>query len=122
MTQSAPNITFDDYKILAMRTAKDMGSTRENLIHAAMGLSSDAGEFTDCIKKFAIYNKPFDMYNAVEELGDCLWFIALACDTLGISMEAVAIRNIEKLKLRYPDKYSDTAAIARADKDEGEKT
>lgn len=106
------------YEEAAMRTAKDMGSVKMNLIHAALGLTSDAGEFATAIKSSEIYNKPLDFENVVEELGDCLWFIALACKTIGTTMGEVMSANIEKLAMRYPDKYSDEAAIARADKSE----
>lgn len=104
------------YYELAMRTAKDMGSQKLNLIHAAMGLSSDAGEFTDAIKKYAIYGKELDLDNAVEELGDCMWFIVLACHHLDVSLSAVMIANIQKLEKRYPERYSDERAITRLDK------
>lgn len=106
----------DDYVALAMRTAKDMGTHKLNLIHAAMGMSSDAGEFVDCVKKYAIYGKALDVDNALEEIGDVLWFCALACRTIGASMSAVMAENINKLAKRYPEKYTDEAAIARADK------
>lgn len=121
------NLTLTEYERLAMRTAKNFGSMRENLMHAAMGLTSDAGEACGAIKAATVYGKPlysvFDEKtgqtleeNIIEELGDTLWFIALAAATLGTSLDAVAKSNIEKLQKRYPDRYSDEAAIARADK------
>lgn len=109
---------INEYEEEALRTAKDMGSVKMNLIHAALGLSSDAGEFVDCIKKHAIYGKDLDKENAIEELGDVLWFVVLACNTLDVNLSDVMRANIEKLAKRYPDKYSDEAAIARADKRE----
>jgi|SRR5579863_8168848 len=105
-----------EYQQLAMRTAKDMGSFKMNLIHAAMGMSSDSGEFVDCIKKFAIYGKDLDYTNALEEIGDVMWFCVLAATTLGYSLGQIMLANVTKLAKRYPDKYSDEAAIARADK------
>jgi NTP pyrophosphatase (non-canonical NTP hydrolase) len=99
-----------------MRTAKDMGSDKMNLIHAALGMASDAGEFVDAIKKHSIYGKELDWDNAVEEIGDVLWFCALACKSLGTDIHTVMHKNIDKLALRYPDKYTDQAAIDRADK------
>lgn len=108
---------INKYQEAAMRTAKDMGSQKMNLIHAAMGMSSDAGEFVDCIKKHAVYGKELDEINAIEEIGDVLWFCALAAQSLGITLEYVARKNIEKLQKRYPAKYTDAAAIARADKE-----
>lgn len=105
-----------DYELLAMRTAKDMGSQKMNLIHAAMGMCSDAGEACDVAKAHTIYNKEFDLEHFVEELGDTLWFIVLGARSAGVTLEQVARANILKLQKRYPDKYSDDLAIARLDK------
>lgn len=113
-----PPYTFDLYQSQAMRTAKDMGAEAD-LIHAALGLASEAGEFCDAIKKSFAYEKELDVQNLVEELSDLLWFTALACNSLGIPMEAVAVYNVAKLYKRYPEKFSDELAEQRLDK-EGE--
>ena len=106
---------LNDFQKDAMRTAKIEGF-KFNLGHAALGLCGEAGEFSDCVKKYLVYNKPFDKENAVEELGDLLWFIALACEAIDVPMVDVALKNIEKLKARYPEKYSDEHAAERLDK------
>lgn len=106
---------FNQFQKLANRTAKPL-SFKENLIHTALGVAGEAGEFVDCIKKHTIYGKELDAANAAEELGDMLWFIALGCETLGITMEDAAKSCITKLEKRYPDKYSDFHAGARLDK------
>jgi len=108
-------MTFSAYQNQAIRTAKQ-GDLTFNLTHAAMGLAGEAGEFVDCVKKYAIYGQDLDRENAAEELGDLLWFIALACETLRISMADVANKNIEKLAKRYPEKYTDFYAKERLDK------
>lgn len=110
-------MNFKDYQDNAIKTAKT-GDFKFNLIHAAMGLAGEAGEFIDCVKKYAIYGQVVDSKNAAEELGDILWFVALACDTLAINMADVAAHNIEKLQARYPEKYSDLHAAQRLDKKE----
>lgn len=106
---------FDTYQQLAMRTAKPM-EVQDDLPHAALGLTGEAGEFADCIKKHWAYSQPLDNKNAVEELGDLLWYVALACNALGVSMQEVAAINIEKLRKRYPTMYQDELAAFRADK------
>jgi len=108
-------MNFQEYQQNAIKTAK-AGDFKFNLVHAAMGLSGEAGEFTDCVKKYAIYGQSLDKQNALEELGDLMWFIALACDTLQVDMELIANRNIEKLAKRYPEKYTDLHAEQRLDK------
>ena len=45
------NQEFATYQTLALRTAAPMDAT-DDLMHAALGLSGEAGEFADCIKKF----------------------------------------------------------------------
>ena len=108
-------MNFEEYQQNAVRTAK-RGDFKFNLIHAAMGLAGEAGEFTDCVKKYAIYEQSLDSKNAAEELGDILWFVALACDTLGVNMTEIAQQNITKLQARYPENYSDEHAEKRLDK------
>lgn len=106
---------FLAYQSLAMRTAKPM-EQQDDLLHAALGLAGEAGEFADCIKKHWAYNQTLDKTNAIEELGDALWYIALACHALGVGMDEVAASNINKLRKRYPAKYEDQLAAIRADK------
>lgn len=108
-------MNFNEYQAAAIRTAKP-GDVSFNLMHAAMGLAGEAGEFVDAIKKHLVYGKPLDLANAKEEIGDLMWFVALACQTLQVSMEDIAKQNIAKLATRYPDAYSDFHATARLDK------
>lgn len=106
---------FTTYQRLAMRTAKP-GAVDFNLMHAALGVTGEAGEFADAIKKHLVYGRPLDLANAREELGDILWFVALACDALQVDMGQIAQDNIEKLRARYPSHYSDQLAVTRLDK------
>ena len=83
------------------------------LLHAAMGMATEAGEFLDMLKKYVYYGKPLDTVNAIEEIGDSTWYERIACDELDVEyLEMVAI-NIRKLKKRFPDKFSETHAIKR---------
>ena len=109
-------MSFNLYQSQAMRTAKKHGATEFNIMHAALGLSGEAGEFSDCAKKYLVYGQELDCENAVEELGDLLWYVALGCESLGVSMADVAQQNIDKLKKRYPEKYTDFHAEERLDK------
>lgn len=109
-------MTLLEYQALAMRTAKQFPDNKMNLIHAALGLTSDAGEAADVVKAHAVYGKDLDRAHLAEELGDVLWFVVLGAQSIGVSLEEIAQRNIEKLRVRYPDKYSDELAIRRLDK------
>jgi len=84
-----------------------------DLLHSAMGLSTEAGELLDMLKKHIFYKKPLDTVNAIEELGDICWYMALALKTLGTTFEDIMERNIKKLTARYPNKFTSEDAINR---------
>lgn len=83
------------------------------ITHAAMGLCTEAGEFMDALKKHTFYNRQLDRVNLIEELGDLFWYMAIACDELGVTFEQVQGRNIAKLKARYPDRFCSDKAQNR---------
>lgn len=110
-----------DYQKLALKTdhksynhvAARFTPSMSRLIHAALGLSTESNEFADALKKHLIYGKELDKTNLIEELGDICWFLALACDELGTDFDKIMEINLNKLKARYGDKYSDEKAINR---------
>jgi NTP pyrophosphatase (non-canonical NTP hydrolase) len=83
------------------------------LMHGAMGLTTEAGEFMDALKKHAMYGKALDEVNLKEELGDMLWYVALVANTLGVEMATIMATNIAKLRTRYPEKFTEAAALTR---------
>lgn len=112
-------MNFTEYQSQANRTAKQLHSVSANLMHAALGLCTETGEFTTEVKRAHIYGKPIttpEISHMVEELGDILWYIALAANALGVPMRRIAEANIAKLQARYPEAYSDVLAEARLDK------
>lgn len=88
-------------------------------LHMAVGISGEAGELLDAVKKATIYRKPLDIANIVEECGDLLFYIAGMLDSIGVDIESAMAANVSKLSIRYGKSYSDAAAIQRADKDHG---
>jgi len=106
---------LNDYQKLAMKTKKALGESFD-LVHSVYGLCGEVGEYADAVKKHQIYGRGFDIDNAAEEIGDVMWFCALASECLGIDLNEIARRNIEKLSKRYPERYSDELAEKRLDK------
>jgi len=84
-----------------------------DLIHASMGLVTEAGEFQDALKKHLYYGKNLDTVNLKEEIGDILWYCAIALEALGTDFESVMQTNIDKLKARYPEKFTEDSANNR---------
>lgn len=89
--------------------------TKQNqrLLHAGIGLATEAGEFLDALKKHIFYGKSLDTVNLSEEMGDVFWYCAIISDELGVNFAQVMETNIAKLKARYGDKFSESAATTR---------
>lgn len=83
------------------------------LLHAAMGMCTESGEFMDMLKKHILYGKPIDEPNLKEELGDLEWYVALAIDELKTTFGIIFETNIEKLRARYPNKFTEHDALNR---------
>lgn len=87
------------------------------LQHAAAGLTTEAGEFMDILKKHVFYGKEIDRTHAIKELGDALWYIAIAADALGVDLEEIMQANIQKLRDRYAENFSAEKALNRKEGD-----
>jgi NTP pyrophosphatase (non-canonical NTP hydrolase) len=88
-----------------------------NMIHMVMGISGEAGELLDAVKKATVYRKELDRVNIIEELGDLEFYMEGLRQELGITRGETLEENIKKLGKRYEGfKYSNQAAINRADK------
>ena len=84
-------------------------------------MAGEAGELIDAIKKPAIYNKPIDLANVLEEMGDLEFYLEGLRQALNITREQVLHANYSKLKVRYQGLvYSDQAAQQRARPTQGE--
>lgn len=110
-------MNFNDYQQLAERTANLDPKTqqRERFINFAFGLAGETGEVIDCLKKILFHGHDLELNQdkLKIELGDCLWYIATLATTAGLSLDDVASSNIEKLKARYPDGFSEERSINR---------
>ena len=76
------------------------------LLTAALGISAEAGEFTEIVKKIVFQGKPVNqenLFHLKRELGDIMWYVSQACIGLDISLEEVIQMNFEKLSARYPE-------------------
>ena len=83
------------------------------LLHAGMGLTTEAGEFVDALKKHIFYGADLDAINLAEETGDSLWYIAVAVDALETTFKDIKEKNIAKLKSRFPDSFKKVDALNR---------
>ena len=84
-----------------------------DLLHAAIGIATESGEFLDALKKSLFYGKDLDKVNLREEMGDIMWYIAIACHALDTDLSTVMDVNIAKLRARFPNKFTNEAALTR---------
>ena len=95
---------------------KHLDPHRSELLHAVIGISTEAGELLDCVKKHVMYNQTLDIANFSEELGDIEFYLEAARQVTLVNRETTLNVNILKLIQRYGDRYSDAAAKERKDK------
>ena len=88
------------------------------LLHASVGVAGEAGELLDSIKKHWIYGADLDKENILEECGDLLFYVTACLLHSGFTLREAMEHNVEKLRKRYPEGYTDQAARNRADKTE----
>lgn len=111
------SIDFKEYQKASSATSgahQDLYGREARLSIGALGLTGEAGEVADYIKKVVGHNHPLDKDTLVKELGDVLWYVAELCSTIGVDMGDVASANVKKLKKRYPDGFSKERSINRA--------
>ena len=96
-------MNFWEYQIKAIDTAV-YPNVNNNLEYPTLGLCGEAGEIANIVKKIQRDDhgllsiaKRQELYS---ELGDVLWYLAAICNELGVTLEDVAMQNIEKLQTR----------------------
>lgn len=110
-------MNLDDYQRQVLRTSNPEVDKDEQraLTNWALGLTGEAGEFADLIKKHVFHSHALDADKAIKELGDVLWYVARAAATLGVALSDVADQNIAKLRARYPHGWTREDSLARLD-------
>lgn len=122
-----------EYQNLAMRTNDGKGTDRlldwtnvdangiikdpGGLLNGCLGLSGEAGELNDLVKKWIFHKKPLDREHMKKEIGDVCWYIADICHSMGFDLGEIFQMNIDKLKVRYPEGFSEQRANNRSEGD-----
>lgn len=125
-------MNINEYKDLAMRTNDGKAGKRVfdrlmeqdadylgflpdpgELLNGALGLTGEAGEVADQIKKYIFHGHDLNRDDLIKEIGDVCWYVALLCDALEVDLEEVMRRNIDKLRNRYPEGFSEAASVNR---------
>lgn len=118
-------MTLKEYKDLAMRTNDGFCTERllqsakckdidvGGVINACLGLPGEVGEVCDMVKKRIFHGHTLNTDDLKKEIGDVMWYLAMICDSFGFDIEEIAKMNIDKLKERYPEGFSEYASQHR---------
>jgi NTP pyrophosphatase (non-canonical NTP hydrolase) len=106
-------ITLNQYQALAQRTSGAGGQGDQRLIIAALGLAGEAGEFANMVKKLTAHGHDISPETLADELGDVLWYVAEAASACGLELGNICLANVEKLRSRYPEGFSQERSINR---------
>ena len=85
------------------------------MVWCALGLTGEAGEVADIVKKGALHRHGIDDAALFEELGDVLWYVSSLCTLKDWDIAAVMDANIDKLKRRYPNGWTAKDSVRRID-------
>ena len=106
--QTTSPASSDFAQLLARMTELEATNDADvpRLLTAALGISAEAGEFTEVVKKILLQGKPYNeenVFHMKRELGDICWYIAQACMALDTNFREIMEMNYEKLSARYPE-------------------
>ena len=108
-------MTLNEYQQLAMVTLNPALDKKDVLINGVMGLCGEAGEAIDIVKRHLAQGHDLNREELIKELGDVAWYLAETAHALGVPLEEVCQRNIDKLKARYPEGFSAEKSINRVE-------
>ena len=94
---------LDAYQLGALRTASPRDK-RNELLHLVLGLVGESGEVAEKFKKWVrdldSDESRIDRADIAKELGDVLWYVAGLADYLDLSLDDIAVANLDKLASR----------------------
>lgn len=83
------------------------------IFHGIIGNITESGELASALLKSITENEPINAVNVGEEIADGGWYDAILADELNLELPKCYAAVIEKLKIRFPDAYSDVNAELR---------
>ena len=95
--EAANAVEMDEYQDKARKYA--IYQKQYRIVYPTLGLSSEAGEVADKIKKW-IRDGDTNKEDLARELGDVLWYIAMIAEDLGYPLSDIALMNLDKLESR----------------------
>lgn len=92
----------NDYQKMALETA--IYPKEQKIIYPTLGLTGEAGEVADKVKKVLRDNHgdftDEKRKEIAKELGDVAWYLAVCANDIGYTLEEICQMNYDKLKSR----------------------
>ena len=104
---------INDYQKRAMATLNPELAWKDVLLNSVMGLCGEAGEAIDLMKNHLHQGHALDREALLRELGDVAWYLAETAWALDATLEEVCQGNIDKLRKRYPEGFSQEKSLHR---------
>lgn len=108
-----PNLPpgMNNFKLKELSKSLDL--LEVDLLHSALGVLSEAGEYFSQIASAIFNSVSVDVTNLKEEIGDHQWYFAIPARLFDFTIRECQELNIAKLKKRYGDKFSQEGAVQR---------
>ncbi|MEK4707057.1 nucleoside triphosphate pyrophosphohydrolase family protein [Bacillus sp. FSL R10-2780] len=117
---------LDQYQEATLRTWNKRNDFGFRVSNAALGLTGEAGEVADLVKKAIYHGHGFqpahcpgeangNVHKLALELGDIMYYVGIMAHEMGYTLQDIAEMNIKKLAKRYPDGFSREASQNRVD-------
>mgnify|MGYP003125574465 FL=1 len=110
-------MNFNTFQEACKRTANPDISWEDANLNWALGIAGESGEYCELIKKRHFHGKELNIQEAKKELGDVLYYVAMAASNLGLSLDSIAQSNVTKLLSRYPDGFVRGGGVRRENND-----
>ena len=114
---SDPSLSIDSLKESLQSIHDESEIDVPRLMTAALGLSSEGGEFVEIVKNMFLQGKPENdenIFHMKRELGDIMWYWVTACMSLGLDPVEVILENQKKLEARYGEQFTINQSETRA--------
>lgn len=105
------------YPAIVSRTWRTDLEDKDRINNAILGLNGEIGELTDLFKKHFYHGHEIDSIQVMLELGDILYYLCALLTELGVDFSEICYENMDKLKARYPEGFSEEKSLHRAEND-----
>lgn len=111
-------MNLKEYQKLARRTMRKSvpKEDRRELSIAGLGLAGESGEVIELLKKYIGHGHLLDLDRVEKELGDVLWYLSAIATLCNLNLDYIAKLNIDKLRERYPEGFSEERSRNRGEK------